>query len=82
MTVVKRTISLPEWLDNRIRRSGIDSSKLFREAALKELATKGYPEITTVEELKKRVPKRVLKKYITETLTELLPDMAEERSIS
>lgn len=33
-TTVRKNISLPEWMDVRLRETGIDASKLFQNAAI------------------------------------------------
>ena len=58
--VVRRTVSLPMYLDEQIRNSGLDSSKIFRDAIQKEL--QNSEQITSLEELEARVNPELLRK--------------------
>lgn len=65
--IVRRTISLPKWMDILIRNSEIDSSSVFREAVRAKLADDS-PPIFTVEQLKQKTDPAVLKAYAVEIL--------------
>ncbi|MCD8083222.1 MAG: hypothetical protein LUE86_06915 [Clostridiales bacterium] len=69
---VKRTISLPAWMDCAIRVSGVDASKLFQNAAAKYLEQTESPPCTidSVDKLKEMVPKDILDQYLNETIVE------------
>jgi hypothetical protein len=62
---VRKNITLPEWMDTTLRELGVDASKLFQDAAIKFIMESERSEnITSVEELEKRVPKDILDQYI------------------
>ena len=64
-TTVRRTITLPEWVDLEVREKKIDASKLFREAFIEKYGeTPEDVKILTVEELESRVDKKILKEYV------------------
>lgn len=66
--MVRRSISLPMWLDNRIKNSGLDSSKIFREAILKELVPEDRG-ITTIKDLEENIDEELLKSYVMKYLS-------------
>ena len=69
--IVRRTVSLPKWMDIMIRNSRVDSSAMFKQAVMEKLQSDNLEKadtITTVEELKKRVSPDVLKSYVMESL--------------
>ena len=69
---VKRTISLPEWMDIEIRNNRIDASKLFQEAFLEKYDTNYECDIESVEDLKAKVDPDILKAYVKAYLQNLL----------
>ena len=76
---VRRNISMPAWMDLRLRRHNIDASRLFQEAAmtkLKELeqVNSNTPNITSVQELIDRCPERVLDEYFQSRMKQILTD--------
>lgn len=82
---VRRNISMPAWMDMRLRRNNIDASRLFQEAAaakLKELEQVGTntPNITSVQELKDRCPERVLDMYFKSRMEQILDGSKKEKT--
>lgn len=73
---VRKNISLPAWMDIRLRYYDVDASRLFQDAALAFLETKeseqGYTpivkKITSVDELVENVDKKVLDAYVMQKL--------------
>lgn len=82
---VRRNISMPAWMDLRLRRNGIDASKLFQEAAaakLKELEliNGSVRKITNVEELEDACSKRVLDMYFERRMKQVITDGMKGRT--
>ena len=63
-TSVRRTITLPEWMDLEVREKHIDASKLFREAFIEKYGDIDEVKITTVDELEQRVDHNLLREYV------------------
>ena len=61
--IVRRNISLPEWLDIKLRDLDTDASKLFQDAA-KEYIAQHENKISSVNDLVKYVSKEVLDSYV------------------
>ena len=68
--MVRRTVSLPKWLDVLIRNSEIDSSGVFREAVMKKLSPSDG-SISTLDELKEKVDSNLLKAYVKDFIGSL-----------
>ena len=68
---VKRTISIPEWMDVKIKEEKINASQFFQSKFDDAYGnTKpDMPEITDLESLKKLVPEHILKEYLKESLS-------------
>ena len=62
--VVRRAVSLPKWMDIMVRKSGVDSSSLFRDAFMNKIEPKGETPLT-VEDIKDCIEKAV-KEYMSE----------------
>ena len=65
---VRRTVSLPEWLDKRLRAANIDASRLFQDAAVERLRQMdaerlGVPKIATKADLEDACLPGVLDDY-------------------
>ena len=69
--LVRRTISLPKWMDILIRNSEIDSSGVFRDAVMKKLKP-STDDILSLADLKSRVDESILKAYVREVLADSL----------
>lgn len=74
---VRRNISMPAWMDLRLRKNGVDASKLFQDAATKKLeeldqVRGGTGYIADVDELMKKCPEKVLDEYFRERLMQKL----------
>ncbi len=67
--MVRRTVSLPKWMDVMIRNSEVDSSSVFREAIMEKIAPKD-DKIESVDELKSRVDENILKEYVRSCLSQ------------
>jgi len=70
-SVVRKNITVPEWIDFSLREMGVGSSELFQRAAIEyinrhELAA--ARKITSVEELEEMVPSEILEQYIMKRL--------------
>lgn len=66
-TTIRKNISLPEWLDMRLRKLDADPSKLFQIAA-KEFIDKETNKITNLDDLTKYVSKDILDAYVLSRL--------------
>lgn len=76
---VRRTVSLPEWLDRRLRAAGIDASRLFQDAALDclkrmELEQRGLRKVTDWRDLEDICTHGVLDDYFLTRLREMNRD--------
>ena len=65
---VRRTVSLPEWLDRKLRAVGADASRLFQDAAVDylkrlELERRGVPKISDYRDLEDACAPGVLDEY-------------------
>ena len=69
---VKRTITVPEWMDMEIRRKKIDASGLFREAYLQKYDNTDDTTILSVEDLETKVDPRILKGYVKKFLNTVI----------
>lgn len=70
---VRKNISMPAWMDIKLRYHGVDASKLFQDAAMAYLEKKEknkaeHKEITSVDELVQNVSKEVLDQYVMKRL--------------
>jgi len=72
---VRKNISLPSWMDIKLRTNNIDASALFQEAAnakFKEIDdTQPFVNINSLEALKSAVSEDVLKQYVKECVNNL-----------
>lgn len=72
---VRKNISMPAWMDIRLRYYSVDASKLFQDAAISYLdhvENKEYKRITTIDELEKNVDESLLKEYAKKYVKEIL----------
>lgn len=65
---VRRSVSLPEWIDNRLRDLDADVSGILQRAALDYINKYSSSKIDSVEKLTAAVPKEVLDDYIYKKL--------------
>lgn len=73
---VRRNISMPAWMDLRLRRHNVDASRLFQDAAaakLKELEQEGAGarQIRDEQDLEDMCPREILEKWFRRRLMEL-----------
>lgn len=72
---VRKNISLPTWMDIRLKTNGIDASALFQEAANKKLEelsnAKPFTQLDSIEALTKYVDDELLKKFAKYYLSQL-----------
>lgn len=74
---VRRSVSLPEWLDNAIRSRGIDASRLFQDAAIRkikemDMERSGVRKVSDWRELEDACAPGVLDGYLEHCLGEML----------
>ena len=65
--IVRRTVSLPKWMDIMIRNSRMDSSAVFKQAVMNKI-TADSDQISSVSELKEKVSADILKSYMMECI--------------
>lgn len=68
---VRRTITLPEWMDLEIKNRDINASKLFYDAFMERYADDGQRPIESLGELKRRVDPKILEDFAKEYVTRL-----------
>lgn len=68
---VRKNISMPAWMDIKLRYYGVDASKLFQEAATDFIKNKedkennnAYKKISNVNELIENVDRKILYEYV------------------
>lgn len=76
---VRRNISMPAWMDLRLRRNGVDASRLFQEAAAAHLsdlerAGCGSRRVTDVQDLLELCPGDVLDNYFRMRMKQVVTD--------
>lgn len=76
---VRRNISMPAWMDLRLRRNGIDASRLFQDAAIAKLdelerTGLGLRKIRHVQDLEEMCTKDVLDVYFKSRMKQVLED--------
>ena len=74
---VRRNISMPAWMDLRLRKNGIDASRLFQDAAIKKLnelerTGTGICQITDVNELENICSEEVLNAYFKKRINQMV----------
>lgn len=74
---VRRNISVPAWIDLRLRRNNVDGSRLFQDAALAKLAEmestgRGLRKIQSVDDLESACAPGVLDGYFGERASRML----------
>lgn len=74
---VRRNISVPAWIDLRLRRNNIDGSRLFQDAALAKLAEmeatgRGLKKIQSLDDLHVACAPEVLDEYFGERASRML----------
>lgn len=73
---VRRNVSIPSWIDVRLRRNNVDASRLFQDAALAKLTElettgKGLRKISTISDLKDACVPEVLDKYVMDRVGQM-----------
>lgn len=76
---VRRNISMPAWMDLRLRRNGVDASRLFQEAAAARLsdlerAGCGARKVSDVQDLLELCPGDVLDDYFRMRMKQVVTD--------
>ncbi len=74
---VRRNVSMPAWLDKMLRRSNVDASRLFQEAAMAKLREmeqerRGIPKISNISDLEDACLPGVLDQYFKARIEKLL----------
>lgn len=72
---VRKNITLPEWMDIKLRELDVDASKLFQEAALGRILAEERASmllINSVEDLKKIIPQNILDEFISQTIGDFM----------
>lgn len=80
---VRRNVSVPGWIDARLRRNNIDGSRLFQDAALEKLAElertgKGLRRIDDLAALEDACAPGVLDEYFRRRMEQVLRDGMEK----
>lgn len=80
---VRRTVSLPEWLDKMIRCRGLDASRLFQDAAIEklkemDLERSGVRKVTDWRELEDACYPGVLDDYLRHSINDMLDSREKE----
>ena len=76
---VRRNVSVPSWIDVRLRRNNIDASRLFQDAALAKLAEleatgRGLRRISDLSMLQDACTEEVLDEYFRRRMERVLRD--------
>lgn len=76
---VRRNISMPAWMDLRLRKHNVDASRLFQDAAAAKLAELehaggGRREIRDMQDLEEMCPKGILDDYFAKRLRDMVSD--------
>ncbi len=67
---VRRSVTIPAWMDEIIRSDGLDASKMLQDAISKKAESR--ITITNIKELKNSVDSSILDEYVREEVGKLL----------